>query len=160
MSSHTLTDADFDRMSWHDNHVHGLRIVGAEVADHFVLKSGELVLDLDYIVEWVNLSEERLQFRIQPSTLRFLEVSSLRIVIDYSTPQSLLWPFSIHGIECAVVPRERYEARLWTIRLSSPEGAITFEADGFEQTGWGKIVESAEQCLLPSERVPLESGDV
>jgi hypothetical protein len=160
MSSRTLTDADFDRMSWHDNHVHGLRIVGAEVADHLVLKSGELVLDLDHIVEWVEHPDRGYRFRIQPSTLRFLEVSELRIVIDYSGRSQLLYPFSIHGIECAVVQRERYKARLWTIRLSFPEGAITFEAHGFEQTGWGKIVDSTEQCLLPSERVPLESRDV
>jgi hypothetical protein len=44
------TDADFDRLSWHDNHVHGIHVEMAN-ADH---TTGILTLDLDHIIEWLS----------------------------------------------------------------------------------------------------------
>jgi len=41
------SESQFAEMSWHDNHVHALRVVeGAHGA-------GDLVLDIDYILEWL-----------------------------------------------------------------------------------------------------------
>jgi hypothetical protein len=41
------TDADFDQMSWHDCAVHALAVEPARPAP------GQLLVDLDYIVEWL-----------------------------------------------------------------------------------------------------------
>lgn len=140
------THKQFEEMSWHDNHVHAVRIVEG---DH---GSGKLVLDLDYILEWIKNAEGRFRFRILPVTLTFLEVTNLRVSIDYATPTAALGPFSIHVIERHSVPRERYVAQIWKILLNWPSGEMTFEAEGFEQRGAGIPLLSDGQVLRPEER--------
>lgn len=145
MAENIWTNAQFDEMSWHDNHVHGLSITeGANGA-------GELILDLDYILEWIK-AEAGFQFRILPVTLRFREVTALRISLDYATPTAALGPFSIHVIEQKVERRDRYDARLWKLILNWPVGEITFESSGFEQRGVGVSKISNKQCLKPDDR--------
>jgi hypothetical protein len=133
-------------MSWHDNYVHALRIVqGGHGA-------GELVLDLDYILEWIK-GAEGMRFRILPVHLRFIEVKALRITLDYASPSAAMGPFSMHAIERRTQARDRYAAQLWKILVSWPVGEITFEASSYEQRGWGRQVLSHLQHLLPQERV-------
>lgn len=38
------TEADYEKFSWHDNHVHGISICEGEHG------TGELILDLDYML--------------------------------------------------------------------------------------------------------------
>ena len=132
-------------MSWHDNCVHALRIVEG------IHGSGELILDLDYILEWIE-AEESFRFRILPVTLKFREVTDLRISLDYATPTIALGPFSIHAIERKIEQRERYVAQVWKLLINSPVGEITFEAQGFEQRGVGAPQISNAQWLSPEER--------
>ena len=107
MPDQVWTDEQFDEMSWHDNCVHALRIVEG------IHGAGELILDLDYILEWIE-AEESFRFRILSVTLKFREVTDLRISLDYATPTIALGPFSIHAIERKIVQRERYVAQVWT----------------------------------------------
>jgi hypothetical protein len=146
MTSNLATDAHFSEMSWHDNHVHGFRVVEGPHG------SGELILDIDHILEWLS-GPEGYRFRIQPSTLRFLGVSDLRVSLDYAAISAAMAPFSIHSIERSVVQRPRYEAQLWTINLNFPDGQFVFEATGYEQSPWGKVVVTPQQLLSPGERV-------
>ena len=80
-------------MSWHDNHVHALRIIEGKDG------AGELVLDIDYILEWLPPLEGVYTFRIVPVELRFLNVMDLRIELDYAAGPAALGPFSLAGIE-------------------------------------------------------------
>src|SRR5262249_40368716 len=112
-----------------------------------------LALDLDYIVEWI-CDADRCTFRIVPVCLRFLEVTGLRVVLDYSTPTAALGPFSIHAIERRSEVRERYVAQLWKIAINWPQGEIVFESKGFEQRAMGTPVVSELQRLRPEERKP------
>lgn len=146
MSTRLWTDDEFERMSWHDNHVHALRILEGRYG------SGRLLLDVDYILEWHCDAEEH-RFLVQPVTLTFFDVSALRLTLDYASPSAALAPFSIDAIERRLEERERYTARLWTILISWPPGEITFEAAGYEQRAIGRAVPSREQCLRPDERV-------
>lgn len=145
MTSQVWTDAQFDEMSWHDNHIHALRIV--EVADG----AGDLILDVDHIVEWIKTGPN-FNFRIVPVTLTFHEVMFLRMSLDYSTPTAAFVPFMIRGIERRAEKRERYVAQLWKIDISWPNGEITFEARGFTQRANCGPVLSQGQCLSPEER--------
>jgi hypothetical protein len=145
MSDQVWTDEQFDEMSWHDNCVHGLRIVEGTHG------AGELILDLDYILEWIE-AEESFQFRILPVTLKFREVTDLRILLDYATPTIALGPFSIHAIERKFEQRERYTAQVWKLLINSPVGEITFESQGFEQRGVGSPRLSSGQWLSPEVR--------
>src|SRR5262249_38588434 len=147
MSGQIWTDQQFEEMSWHDNHVHGLRIEEGEYG------SGELALDLDYIVEAL-CDGARYTFRIVPVYLRFLGVTNLRVVLAYSTPTAALGPFSIHAIERRNEVRERYVAQLWKIAINWPQGEIVFEAKGFDHPAMGTPLVSELQRLRPEERKP------
>ena len=146
MPEYFWTDKEFDEMSWHDNHVHGFRIVEGEYG------AGRLILDIDYILEWINNTEGNFQFRILPAVLEFKGVTNLRIALDYATPTAGLGPFSIHAIERNIESRERYEAQLWKIAINWPVGEITFQAEGFEQRGVLEPQIAEEQFLSSKER--------
>jgi hypothetical protein len=145
MTSQVWTDAQFDEMSWHDNHVHALRLV--EVSDG----AGDLILDVDHIVEWIK-NGNAFNFRIVPVTLTFHDVMFLRMTLDYATPTAAFGPFMIHGIERRTEQRPRYSAQLWKIDISWPRGEITFEARGFTQCAKGEAILSQGQCLSVAER--------
>ena len=146
MTDRAWTDADFDVMSWHDNHVHAIRVEQGDWG------AGRLVLDLDYILEWVKGDDGRMRFLIQPSLLTFHEVTSLRIALDYATPTAGLCPFALDAIERREEQRERHVATVWALRVSWPVGGIGFDAAGFEQRGTAAPVLSDEQVLAPAER--------
>jgi hypothetical protein len=47
-SPRVFTEADFDRLSWHDNPIYGFSV------DNDVTQwKSDLVLDIDHIVEWL-----------------------------------------------------------------------------------------------------------
>jgi hypothetical protein len=143
------TDADFDTLSWHDNHVHGLRISAGQYG------SGELVLDLDFIVEWVRSDSGGVQFRIAPAWLTFHEVTNLNIQLDYRSAIAALCPFSIAAIERRLESRERYTATVWKIPVNWPIGEISFEATGFSQILRAPPMVKDQQSLTETERVAV-----
>jgi hypothetical protein len=145
MSPGPWNDGQFAEMSWHDNHVHGMRIVEGPHG------SGELLLDIDYILEWLK-SPIGYRFKMVPATLRFRGVTGLRVALDYAASTAAIGPFSIHAIHRRRQVRERYTAQCWEIVLNWPAGEISFEADGFEQVAWGKVRLSENQRLQPGER--------
>ena len=139
------TDEQFEGMSWHDNHVHAIRIVEGEHG------AGELVLDIDYIADWIS-GPDQFRFSIVPAVLTFRHVSDLRITLDYAAASAALGPFSIHAIERRVEQRPHYVARLWRIVINWPPGEISFAAQGFVQRATGVPRLSDTQGLTPSER--------
>ena len=139
------THEQFSEMSWHDNHVHALRIVEGAYG------AGELLLDLDHIVEWIS-EPDGCRFKVVPVVLKFLGVTGLRVSLDYATPTAALGPFSIHSIVRDLEPRERYVAAVWRISLNWPKGEIVFEAAGYEQQATGAAVVTDSQYLRPAER--------
>jgi hypothetical protein len=145
-SDYVWSQQQFDEMSWHDNHVHALRFAEGKHG------AGELVLDLDYILEWICGVDGGFQFLLLPATLTFREVTNLRLTLDYATPTAALGPFSIHAIERRTEQRERYVAQLWTISINWPSGEITFEAPGYDQRGVGAPAISTAQCLPAAQR--------
>ncbi len=146
MSGRVWTEAQFDEMSWHDNHVHALRFV--ENADG----AGDLILDVDHILEWTGNPEGAFQFLILPVTLSFHEVMCLRLSLDYASPTAAFTPFMIQDIERRVEQTDRHIKHLWTIPVSWPRGELSFEARGFTQRGFGEPILTTSQCLAPEER--------
>jgi hypothetical protein len=140
------TDAQFETMTWHDNHVHALRIIEGEHG------AGTLILDIDHILEWLPDKGSAFQFRIARAELKFLGVTSLKLALDYAAASAAMGPFSLDGIERHNEARTRYTATIWTLRMNWPTGAITFEATGFEQRLVGKPVVVDRQWLTEQER--------
>ena len=144
MSQNICTHENFDEMSWHDNHVHGIQVVEGE-------HGGTLILDLDYIVEWIRVGDAY-KFRIVPSTLSFFKVSGLQIQLDYHRPSAAIGPFSMDRIIRATEKREQYTATIWRIPFNWPDGHISFEAAGFSQQARGVPVLTDRQMLSTEER--------
>jgi hypothetical protein len=70
LSKATWTDADFATMGWHDCRIHAISI---SEYDDDTLPPARLLLDLDYIVRWVDPvpGDEHFTFWIAPATLVF-----------------------------------------------------------------------------------------
>lgn len=136
-------------MSWHDNHIHGLHVVEGDYG------SGKLIIDLDYIVEWLKSESGGVDFAIAPATLTFLEVTALNVSINYKTMGAALGPFSISGIERRLEERERYTATVWRIPINFPAGEIEFESVGFSQLLRAKPVITDKQWLTEDERASI-----
>jgi hypothetical protein len=142
------TTGDFEEMSWHDVHVHGLRL------DNFIENEGSanLILDIDYILKWEQHQGEFL-FTVCRAELAFRSVFGLKVSLDYTTPTAGMCPFAISGIE-----RERiesptgYKSFRWRLPVNWPSGLIEFEATDFEQSLIGSPVAQPSQHLAPEQR--------
>ena len=154
----SYTEADFDRLSWHDCHIWGLdlRAGDAEEQDW----TSDLAFDIDYIVEWICGSGPGGQFRVAPATLVFHGVTEPKIAIDWGRAgfQTSLYPLSIGSIDCERIRDQKvYLDRPyfdWRIRLNSPEGGeIGFGAVGFTQTLRAEPILTVDrQCLTRKQR--------
>jgi hypothetical protein len=154
MSSGTLTDAQFEDRSWHDNHVHSLRIVEGQHG------AGELIRDITYIVEWLQVPAG-FRFRIEPSWLSFQGVTDLRVGLDYAGMSAALVSLSIHAVDRRSLQRERKLAQVWTSALDFPGGEISFEAAGYKQVAWGNrlcLSSNAYEQLSVSMLNPAQRG--
>jgi hypothetical protein len=137
----------FDELCWHDVHVHGISIRAG------MHGAGELVLDIDYIAEWLCRPDGTARFRVAPATLTFHDVYDLVMDLDYAKAQAAIVPFSIDGIE-----REPHiQANVgfqWRIPVNWPTGSISFTASGFTQVLRSEPIEAHEMILDPSQRLP------
>ena len=93
------TEADFDRLSWHDCHIWAieLRPGNPDEGDW----TSDLALDIDFIVEWICGVDGGAQFRVAPASLVFHGVTDPKIDIDWGTSalQVALHPASIGSVE-------------------------------------------------------------
>jgi hypothetical protein len=140
------SETDYDNLSWHDNHVHGLKICEGEHG------TGQLVLDLDYILEWMP-DGNQFKFRIAPATLTFRRVSDLTISLNYVNPSAAITPFSISSITREPYTYTNgYSTFRWSIGINWPEGEITFIAEGFNQMLRSQAITVDEMYLTTTQR--------
>lgn len=144
--------AHYEDYSWHDNAIHGLRI--AEGTDGC---SGELILDIDYIIEWLppQSEENAFGFRIAPANLTFREVTDLVISIDYASSTAALQPMMIHEIHREAVSYSTgYSSFAWRVEINWPSNSfISFHSPDFTQVLRAEPIVSGAQYLSPSQRM-------
>ena len=140
---------DFDSLSWHDVHVHGLRFASFNEDEG----STELVLDIDFILKWEDSAPDIL-FTICPAELTFHGVFGLKFELDYAAPSAGMCPFSIDGIQREPLESPNgFKSFRWRLPINWPHGMLEFEAPAFTQTLTGKpIVKTGSQSLSPAER--------
>ena len=143
----THTDADFERLSWHDCHIWGIefRAGEPELGDW----TSDLALDLDFIADWICEPGGGARFMVAPATLVFHEVTNIAIEIRWSAPGGVV---AVHPASMEVIERESIPgpggSYAWTIRLNWPaDGKISFGATGFTQTLRAEPVVCDEQRL-------------
>jgi hypothetical protein len=129
---------DFDAWYWHDSTVHGIRfVVGDSSQDDW---TSDLVLDIDFIVEWVKTCPP--QFRVAPATLVFHDVTDLHIALPgmKSGYQVAIGHPSINSAERKAIEDQKvcldrpYYSWKLTIDYMVEQGEISFGASGFDQT--------------------------
>jgi hypothetical protein len=142
---------NFSSFSWHDNAIHSIRIV--EGTDGC---SGDLILDIDFIVEWLPPEEgdNAFRFRIAPADLVFHDVTELVISVDYASSTAALQPMSIHEIHRKVVTYPNgHSSFAWKVEINWPRNSfISFRSDGFTQLSRTQPIKSGAQYLSPAER--------
>ena len=130
--------SEADLPSWHDATISAFRLDVVDGAGG-VWRS-DLILEIDYIVEWICGTDGSCRWRVAPATLTFHDSGDLRIAVDCgdSGGQSALFVWSIHEItrqriidQKVCFDRPYYR---WRVALNWPQGGeITFCASGFTQ---------------------------
>ena len=153
----TYTEADFDRLSWHDCHIWAVELRAGDPDDGDW--TSDLALDLDFIVEWICGAGGGGQFRVAPATLVFHGVTDPKIDIDWGRSgfQVAMHPVSIGTLEREPIENQKVHLGRpyysWRIRLNWPDSSeIAFGAVGFTQTLRAEPVLSERQHLSLKER--------
>lgn len=124
LSKSVWTDADFSEMGWHDATIHGLCVQSTDG----VLP--RLLLDLDYIVQWVHPVPPATYFSfwLAPVTLAFENVWDLEGDLDFkgTTPD-----LEIDVLHRLVADDGREDYPLW--HIEGHEFDVQFRATGFRQ---------------------------
>jgi hypothetical protein len=159
----TYTEADFDRLSWHDCHIWAVELRAGNPDDGDW--TSDLALDIDFITEWICGAGGGGQFRVAPATLVFHGVTDPKIDIDWGRSG---FQVAVHPVSIGKIERERIQNQKvyldrpyysWRIRLNWPDGGeIAFGAVGFTQTLRAEPVLTENQCLSLSERTRLTRG--
>ncbi|HEY7136522.1 MAG TPA: hypothetical protein VIB48_15815 [Acidimicrobiia bacterium] len=142
------TAADFDAMGWHDNAVHALAFEPA------LPHPGRLLVDLDYIIEWVKPAppDSAFKFWICPATLVFDAASDLVVDADL-TAQS--FELSLDAITRS--EPDEHGIRTWS--LAGHEFTAVVRAKGYRQHLRRRPVLSARQRLTPEQRGGIAFGE-
>ena len=138
-----ITNEHFDATSWHDNPIHAFRIVEG------VNGGGDLILDIDHIVEWVLHDDGYYGFTLVASDLTFHDVTDLVISIDFPSCSAGLVPPSIHDIQRETIkcPNDSTGYK-WGIDINWPRNSfIKFQASGFTQTARSEPIAGQSQAL-------------
>ena len=158
----TYTEANFDRLSWHDCHIWGVELRAGDPDDGDW--TSDLALDLDFIVEWICGVGAGGQFRVAPATLVFHGVTDPKINIDWGASgfQVSPHPASIDNIERELIRNQKVHLDRpyysWRIRLNWPESSeIALGAVGFTLTLRAEPLLAEKQYLSLKARSRLTS---
>jgi hypothetical protein len=154
------TETDWPQLSWHDCHVWGMEFrVGDAVTNDW---TSDLVVQLDFITEWLCGVDGGAQFRVAPAELVFHGTSDPRtdITWDGSGAQVAMHLLSIDHIDRQPIEQQRVfldrPYYRWDIRLNWPAGGrISFGAAGFTQTLLAEPQLSEHQHFTRLEREAL-----
>ena len=139
---------DFDKMSWHDVHVHALRIVKNDEDTG----TADIVFDIDYILEW-RQDGGSFKFVVARAELKFHEASDLKLALDYVENNAGMCAFSIDGIERrSITFPNGYTSYRWRMEVNWPSGFVEFQSPGFTQLIVGQHHVQGSPWLTPSQR--------
>ena len=143
------TDADLDVMSFHDVHVR------AFCADP---ESYELLMDLDYLFQWVAPGEGETYFRfwVAPVTLVFENVHDVRL--DLKSSQGDIEIAKLHREEGTLTPNGLFTEHRY--RFECQEGELSLIATGFRMYVRSPPVLVSTQSLTLQARGGIGFGRV
>lgn len=138
------SEADFDRMSWHDVHIHALA---------FSTETHEFLMDIDYMFAWVDpeVPDPNYTFWMAPCTWIFSNVHSFTANIEWGL-----------GLEISGVSRENIgrpqnadhimKDKEWKWEFDCQEGVFSFRSVGFVQITRHRPIRAKAQSFSWDER--------
>ena len=152
----TLKTEDFEQLSWHDNSLYGISWKVDYESD-----TNELILDIDYICEWICDPNKTCHFKVAPANLNFHNITDLKINIDCGNSDFQACLDS--GIPISSISKEQIKNQKvhldkpyykWIIKFDAPakDSFISFGASGFTQTLRKDPVLTDSQSLTLNER--------
>ncbi|NNJ62397.1 MAG: hypothetical protein HKP61_15940 [Dactylosporangium sp.] len=150
LSKATWTDADFQDMGWHDCRVHAVSIGESE---DDALPPARLLLDLDYIVRWVEPARSGipLTFWVSPATLVF--EPAWNIAARLGPLHDLMEIADLHRLDSP----DRYPDPLWHIEGQSFE--LRLRAPGYTQYLRLPPHHVSRQVLTAAERAGISFAE-
>jgi hypothetical protein len=144
LSKSVWSDADFDQMGWHDATIHGLAVYTEGLAENFLSR---LLIDLDYIVDWVQTTplEERFSFWVSPATLVFDDVRDIEGDIDSNVAE-----LEIADLHRLMPDDTRPDLPRWHIEGHTFD--LKFRSSGYHQYIRQAPILTLQQSLSLSER--------
>lgn len=130
---------DFEEMGWHDARIYSIVVPGEDY---------KLKLDIDYIFKW-ELKGEFFNFWVSPCSLSFLDVSDLKINIDFKN-NLMLFISDINRFNERLSPKGKFT--VWDYEIECDNGMISFSATGYEQQVRKPPVFSEGQWLTIPDR--------
>lgn len=138
------TEADFEHMSWRDVTIHAF----SYSADY------ELLLDIDYIFEWVHPkkdSEHYFKYWIAPCTLVFENTTKIVFDLGIAAPHQR----KIDDIFMEPSESHSTEKPMYDWAIETLQGEITFQAEAFKQ-----YVRQQPKLLLVNELELEQRGGI
>lgn len=127
------TEQNFNEMLWHDNAVHSVSFRNPQ--DDY---SFDFILDIDYVLERIEIANDRYEFIVAPATLTFHDVDKLVFDVKLAYKENLVIDFiDRQEITTDAQRNAGYLVYRWKIRLhshsSEHENVIVFESPRFTQ---------------------------
>lgn len=153
-----VTHENYAEMSWHDAALYGISWkVDSESA------ISDLILEIDYICEWLCGSDKKCTFKVAPATLVFHNITDLKLRLNIDWGCSGFQSCLEGGISIMVIQREPIENQKvylgkpyykWVIAFSPPtqDSSISFGASGYTQTLRKEPILLERQNLTLTER--------
>jgi hypothetical protein len=136
LASRLWSDAEMEGTSWHDSRVRSL-LLGAT--------TGQLLLDLDFICEWLAPDHGLFSYYVAPATLVFPYAQEIEVSL---TSADLMSIFSIEKRN----PTPRGNTVIWEWIINGPHGQISLQSRGCVLYFRREPVLTDSQVLLLSER--------
>lgn len=156
----SFTDADFETLSLHDCHIHGMELRTGDPSEGDW--THDFALDIDFIVDGWRASDGQWAFLVAPAWLVFSEVTGLRIAVEWRSEAAggdVLHPASISQLVRRQIDSSPHNRRVyeWSIELNWPEGGtIVFCATSFAlQVRADPVKTDARQHLSTMQRRQL-----
>ena len=127
---------DFESLGFHDCYVHGIR---------WVRSSYSLVLDLDYIVKWVEVNGTY-NFWVAPGELRFDYASDVTISLEWDKVPMECQIRDVHRLDQKSTPKGG-DCYHWEIEFAVPYGSIDLWSTDFQLSIQSTPVFSSIQYL-------------
>lgn len=116
------SDVDFEVMGWKDAHIHAI----ATIPESF-----ELLLDIDYVVRWVDPTppDDYFTFWVAPATLVFNNVHDVEVHLESQTGEFSIC--SINRSDEQATQNKKLTDWLW--KIDTYEDSLSFRATGYQQ---------------------------